>query len=71
MSNRSQRKVRHFKPSPSVKERVQAGMLKQTDALWAKYGWGKTEAAVLSAPVVVPPVPETHVHSEDCQHDHS
>jgi hypothetical protein len=64
MSNRSQRKVRHFKPSPSVKERVQAGMLKQTDALWAKYGWGKTEA-------VVPAVPVEHVHSEDCQHDHS
>jgi len=67
MSNRSQRKVRHFKPSPSVKERVQAGMLKQTDALWAKYGWGKN--VVVAAPEVV--IPIEHEHSENCQHDHS
>ena len=67
MSNRRFHKVRHFKPSPSVKERVQAGMLKQTDALWAKYGWGKD--AVMVAPEVV--APAEHIHNENCQHDHS
>jgi hypothetical protein len=34
MSKRSIKKVRHLVAAPSFKERVQAGMYKQTDALW-------------------------------------
>lgn len=66
MSNRSVRKVRHYKPAPSFKERVHAGVAKQTKELWAKYGWG--QVTVTPAEVVLE-VHEEHVHGPDCHHE--
>lgn len=68
MSNRRIRKVRHIRQAPSFKERVAAGMKKETKALWAKYGWG--QPAPTPTPEVVVEVHEhEHVHGPDCHHE--
>ena len=83
MSNRNIRKVRHFKPAPSFKERAQAGVLKQTEELWDKYGWGQTEENLFVASpsselpklydelTAVSQATEQHehVHGEHCNHE--
>ena len=71
MSKRSIRKVRHYQPAPSFKERSQAGVLKQTKELWAKYGFGgEVQPKYEPNPEVVLPPVEEHVHGEHCNHNH-
>jgi hypothetical protein len=66
MSKRSIRKVRHYKPAPSFKERSQAGVRGQIKELWAKYGWKETD----NQPEVLVEVHEhEHVHGPDCHHE--
>lgn len=70
MSNRSIRKVRHYKPAPPFKELVHAGVAKQTKELWARYGWGEVLAQPVYQPELEVVVPAEHVHGEHCNHDH-
>ncbi len=72
MSNRNIRKVRHYKSAPTFKERSQAGVVKQTAQLWAKYGWGESNQPKYEPEleVVLPVEEHEHVHGPDCNHDH-
>lgn len=68
MSKRSIRKVRHYKPAPTFKERMLAGQKSETKTLWEKHGFG-TEAPTPTPEVVVEVHEHEHVHGPDCHHE--